>query len=139
MKQLWLCTLLAAAPLQAADLHLKISDVRLHRGKLLVALYDRPEPFYANAHTQAVYFTECNIEPRVTLTIPDLKPGEYAIALLHDENGNRAMDHTFLGRPKEGYGFSNNAGRFKKPSFKKAAFRLPEKGATLPIKMRYLP
>ena len=137
MKKLWLYILFCPALTLAADLKLEISGLHPKSGLLLIAVYDQAEAFNANAHTQAVYLAECKLKPVLTHTVPDLNPGEYAVALLHDENGNYAMDRTFIGRPKEGYGFSNNVGRFKKPSFKKAAFRLREKGAALPIKMRY--
>ena len=32
----------------------------------------------------------------------------YALALYHDENGNRSFDRTGVGFPAEGFGFSNN-------------------------------
>ena len=34
--------------------------------------------------------------------------GTYAVAVVHDENGNQALDSNFLGVPTEGYGVSNN-------------------------------
>jgi uncharacterized protein (DUF2141 family) len=37
-----------------------------------------------------------------------LVPGQYGIALLHDENKNDKMDSNRFGFPREGYGVSNN-------------------------------
>lgn len=34
--------------------------------------------------------------------------GTYAVAVVHDENGNQSLDSNFLGVPTEGYGVSNN-------------------------------
>jgi uncharacterized protein (DUF2141 family) len=34
--------------------------------------------------------------------------GSYAVAVVHDENGNQKLDSNFLGVPTEGYGVSNN-------------------------------
>lgn len=34
--------------------------------------------------------------------------GSYAVAVVHDENGNQKLDSNFLGVPIEGYGVSNN-------------------------------
>jgi uncharacterized protein (DUF2141 family) len=34
--------------------------------------------------------------------------GTYAVAVVHDENGNQQLDSNFLGVPTEGYGVSNN-------------------------------
>ena len=36
------------------------------------------------------------------------RTGDYALAVIHDENGNGQLD-TFAGIPREGYGFSRNA------------------------------
>ena len=35
-------------------------------------------------------------------------PGTYAVAVVHDENGNQKLDSNLLGVPTEGYGVSNN-------------------------------
>jgi uncharacterized protein (DUF2141 family) len=34
-----------------------------------------------------------------------IKPGKYAIAVIHDENCNGKLDTNMFGIPKEGYGF----------------------------------
>lgn len=37
-----------------------------------------------------------------------LPPGDYGVAVIHDENSNHHLDRNFLGIPKEGFGFANN-------------------------------
>ena len=60
-----------------------------------------------------------------SLTISDLPAGDYAIVVLHDENGNKKMDRNWLGRPKEQWGMSNNPkARFSAPGFNRARFTL---------------
>jgi uncharacterized protein (DUF2141 family) len=39
---------------------------------------------------------------------PDLPPGDYAVAAIHDENSNARLDRNLIGVPKEGFGFANN-------------------------------
>lgn len=49
--------------------------------------------------------------------------GEYAVSIIHDSDRNGKLDKNFLGIPREGFGFSNNAmGVFGPPSFEKAKF-----------------
>jgi uncharacterized protein (DUF2141 family) len=61
----------------------------------------------------------------VTVTIPDLAPGDYGVALVHDVNQNHKVDKNFLGMPKEQWGMSNNPhATVKAPSFAKAKFTL---------------
>lgn len=59
-----------------------------------------------------------------------LKPGKYAVAVYHDENGNRKLDRNFTGIPREEYGFSNDArGVMSAPDFKDQLFE--HKGDTV--------
>ncbi|MFY0591523.1 DUF2141 domain-containing protein [Roseivirga sp.] len=51
--------------------------------------------------------------------------GEYAIAVLHDENGNEEMDFNEYGMPIEGFGFSNEAtAEMGPPGFNDASFEI---------------
>lgn len=59
----------------------------------------------------------------VTVAIPDLPPGDYAVVALHDENQNRQLDRNWMGQPKEQWGMSNNpAAHFSAPNFSQARF-----------------
>ena len=76
----------------------------------------------------------------VTLTFRDVRPGRYAIALLHDENDNGKADRAALMIPTEGFGFSRDARvRFGPPRFGDAAFDVaPGTTERLFIRMRYI-
>lgn len=57
-----------------------------------------------------------------TVTFEHVKPGHYAVAVIHDENMNHKLDRNFLGIPKEGFGFANNPRvAFSAPSWAAAA------------------
>ena len=57
------------------------------------------------------------------LKVPDLPPGKYAVALIHDLNKNHKLDKNFLGVPKEQWGMSNNPhATIKAPPIEKAMF-----------------
>jgi uncharacterized protein (DUF2141 family) len=75
----------------------------------------------------------------VTLTFSDVEAGAYAIALLHDENGNGKADRALGMMPKEGFGFSRDARvRMGPPSFDDAVFDFDGTDAALTIRMRYM-
>jgi uncharacterized protein (DUF2141 family) len=68
-----------------------------------------------------------------------VEPGTYAIAVVHDENGNGKLDKNFVGVPSEGYGVSNNKTyALSAPKWTESNFTL---GATeskaLLVKLRY--
>jgi len=61
----------------------------------------------------------------VTVTVPDLPAGDYAVSVAHDANKNRKLDKNFLGKPKEQWGLSNNPHAvLKAPPFSKCKFTL---------------
>lgn len=74
----------------------------------------------------------------VPLAFGDLPSGDYAIALIHDENGNGRLDKV-LGIPREGFGFSRNpAIRFGPPKFAAARFAIASGEVDAPIRVKYL-
>jgi uncharacterized protein (DUF2141 family) len=61
----------------------------------------------------------------VTVTVPDLPAGDYAVAVAHDVNKNHKVDKNIFGVPKEQWGMSNNPhATIKAPSFATAKFTL---------------
>lgn len=118
----------------AADLSVRIDDVRHGDGKLMLALYDSADTFLRKPlRTLDV--------PAVaggsTLKLKDLAPGRYAFAVYHDADGNGKMNRNAMGIPSEDYAFSNNAlGVMGPPSFDDARFDLPDAGAQLRVNLR---
>ncbi|WP_413292924.1 DUF2141 domain-containing protein [Bdellovibrio sp. HCB185ZH] len=73
---------------------------------------------------------------KLEFTLDNMPAGKYAVAILHDEDGNKKLN-TVLGYPREGFGFSNNPTILVgAPAFSKCAVELTE-GATVKIKMKY--
>lgn len=63
--------------------------------------------------------------PAVILVFDGITTGEYALKVIHDENGNGEFDSNMVGIPKEGFGFSNNVmGKMGPPSFDAAKFQV---------------
>jgi len=72
-----------------------------------------------------------------TFIIKDLKPSRYAVQYFHDENQSMEMEKNNLGKPLEGYGFSNNVtAPFSMPPFEKWIFELKE-DKKLQLKITY--
>ena len=77
---------------------------------------------------------------KITICIFDnVPPGTYAIAVVHDTNGNGRADTNFLGMPTEGVGVSNNVmPRLSVPSFDANKFSVAAGHITkLAITLRY--
>ena len=111
------------SPCNADDLSFTVTNIGEPVGQLMWQLYDSPES-YANS-VQPVISAKSRVDgDSLRVTLHDLAPGPYAIRLFHDANGNDELDTNILGIPTEGYGFSNDAGRFGPPSFEEAAIHV---------------
>ena len=109
------------ASLPAADLEITVEGVRNAKGTVRLVLHDKPEKFPRGKATAHLDLAARKGTVRGVLS--GLAAGTYGLSLLHDENDNGRMDSNFIGLPKEGYGFSNDArATLGPPSFAAAAF-----------------
>jgi uncharacterized protein (DUF2141 family) len=73
---------------------------------------------------------------RVCITVP--RPGTYALAIYHDENGNEKFDRNGIGFPAEGYGFSNNPSTIAGlPAFRSVRIAIPRAGLAARVHLKY--
>lgn len=124
----------SSAASSGSNLTVNFSGIEDGPGTIYMVVFDSEEA-YANqgvpAFTRAIPVSS----DEVSVTIPDVKNGTYAIKSFLDSNDNQQMDTNLVGLPKEQYGFSNNAGRFGPASFEEAAFKV-EGDNSLSIKLR---
>ena len=122
-----------------SDITVIITNLRNTDGDILISLYDKAEGFPKgrNAIIRTAVVTP-DASGQVTTIFKDLPHGDYAIAVLHDEDTSQGMTFGAFHLPKEGYCFSNNVKvRFRPPKFKKTMFTLDGDGVTQTLKMRY--
>jgi uncharacterized protein (DUF2141 family) len=128
---------LLADPSAPGTLAVRVTGLRSNGGQVGCTLYDTPNGFPANA-SAALQRRWCPIDRQTSRCAFDPIPaGVYAVACFHDENGNGKIDTGFLGIPKEGVAFSNDAKGFMgPPSFKAASFSFTE-SREIAVKMGY--
>jgi len=126
-----------AASLRAqtnGQLEVVVYEVKDDVGTVMVGLFNSSETF-----TKEVWKGEKSKAKPGTIRVVfnDIPSGNYAISVYHDVNENGKLDMNFLGIPKEGFGFSNDAmGTFGPPSFEKAMIKSPAPGP-VSLKMKY--
>jgi len=120
------------------ELALEIGGFRNAKGAAHLCLTSNP-----------AYFPDCGRDPQAvkrtvtvkglgTVRIHGIKPGRYALSVIHDENGNGKLD-TWLGIPREGFGFSRNPTvRFGPPRFDRVRFDLGSGFTRQTVRMQYL-
>ncbi len=127
--------LIGAAPTATIDVNLH--GLRSTKGNILICVTE-----------DATHFPNCSDDPNAhKMKVPtadaqhivfdDMATGDYAVALIHDENANGKLDLAgFI--PSEGVGFSRNPRLFfSAPKFKSADFAVTTGTATTDIKMKY--
>lgn len=138
LTALGVAALVGGASAPDSRLDVVVHSLRSSDGLVHLCMTSKPDHFPECAGDDAAYTTTVPAAATVKLRFTNLKPGRYAIALLHDENGNGKVDKTLM-LPREGFGFSRDAKiRMGPPSFENAAFDLGPDRERQRIKMRYL-
>jgi uncharacterized protein (DUF2141 family) len=126
----------AAFGAHAAALELEVQGVTQAGGIVYAALYQHAEDF-PRAERALTGVMAVAAAPVTRLTFASVAPGEYAVAVYHDLNGNGRLDRNMFGVPTEPYGFSRDAvGNFGPAKFADSAFRIDAEPVTLKIQLR---
>lgn len=107
-------------------------------GAALVALLDSEEAYDSESRAFREARSEI-VSGEARVTFEGVPFGTYALKVIHDENGNGELDTSFVGLPKEAFGFSNDAmGRFGPPDFEAASFELRQPVLVVQVRARRL-
>lgn len=121
-----------------SSISLTITNIRNDNGQILLSVFNQAEGFPSDStKTYRTYILEPQT-PSLSLLIEDMSPGEYAIALVHDENSNLKLDTNLVGAPVEGYAASGVNKRFSAPRYSSSKFLLKKGTLSLEIEMKYL-
>ncbi|MBT8268190.1 MAG: DUF2141 domain-containing protein [Flavobacteriaceae bacterium] len=116
---------------EAQTITVTVENILNENGKILASLHTS-ETFMKGP---GIKNSESKIKGEtVEITFTDVKPGTYAIMILHDENENNRMDYEVSGMPKEHYGMSNNPMSFGPPQFADAKFEMGSKDQEIKIR-----
>ncbi|MGK2924798.1 MAG: DUF2141 domain-containing protein [Lysobacterales bacterium] len=106
---------------QVADISVRVVRAEPATGTLEISLFNSAETFLQEPFLQTS--GPVNEDGRYAALFAKVPTGEYAVVVVHDENGNGKLDNGFLGIGGEGYAFSNDARPlFGRPSFERAKF-----------------
>jgi uncharacterized protein (DUF2141 family) len=99
-------------------LSIDITGIKNNKGNIMFQLLDENQKVITQLMEPAN-------DKKCTFIIKDLKPARYAVRYYHDENLSGEMEINRLGKPLEGYGFSNNVtAPFSMPPFEKWIFKI---------------
>lgn len=130
--------MLTALHAAAGDLRVIVSNVTGGTGSLIVRVYDRAERWLGDEvylrRSQDVSTARQGDSVTLELSLP---PGDYALSVFHDIDGDGRMARNFFGLPQEPAGLSNNATpRFGPPKWRDARFELREAPVVQRIRLK---
>lgn len=108
-----------------------VENIKSNEGKVLISLHNSETFMRADGLDNVESSIENN---KATLVFKNVKPGEYALLAMHDENENYMMDFEASGMPKESFGLSNNPMSFGPPQFNEAKFAVNDKDLNFTIR-----
>lgn len=115
----------------------EVSGFKNTRGTLNCRLFAKAADF---PDVEGIFTVRVPIAgPNTSCSFSNIEPGTYAIAVVHDENGNGKLDKNFVGVPSEGYGVSNNKTyALSAPKWGESIFTLGvTESKALQVKLRY--
>lgn len=111
----------AATGDESFNVTVRVVDADPLTGTLEISLFNSAETFLKQPYLQTS--GAVNEDGSHQALFGKVPPGEYAVVVVHDENGNSKLDTGFLGFGGESYAYSNDARPlFGRPSFDEAKF-----------------
>jgi uncharacterized protein (DUF2141 family) len=124
----------AAQTAVGQDLEVTVKNIKNSKGVLVIGLFGSEKTFTKQPVKAEMPKAEAGT---LKVLFKNIQLGEYAVSIFHDANENGVLDMNFMGIPKEGFGFSNDAmGVFGPPTFTKAKFSWPE-SRMVSVTMKY--
>ncbi|GAB4037553.1 DUF2141 domain-containing protein [Spirosoma gilvum] len=130
---LFLTNPISASSLSKTNLTIEVHNVQTLNGSVFIALFAAGKEFPSGKPIEGEKVAAASHSVQASFSV---EPGEYAIAVFHDENGNGQLDKRIFGIPKEPYGFSNNfRPKMSAPKFTDCRFTVGTSSKTIRIKL----
>lgn len=118
-------------------INVRVSGFKSEKGQLYACLYNKADGFPSSSNSAFQCLKSKIIKDGTIISFKDIPEGNYAVAVIHDENLNQKLDENFMGIPKEGYGASNNKlPKMSAPKFEASKF-LVDGNKNISINLKY--
>lgn len=118
-------------------LRIDVLQIQNDKGQVGCSLYSKPDGFPSDSKKALQSMFVKPKDKKAVCTFRDVKPGTYAVSIMHDLDKSGDLETSLVGRPKEPWGVSNDvpAERFGPPKYEAATFKYSGKATTLKIKL----
>lgn len=99
--------LCSCAILHAQNINLVFSGFKSPKGQVILKIFKDDQSFQDDKPATVLKFKKENVVNGAMLLKINLEDGVYGLAFIDDEDNSGNMNYSFIGMPKEGFGFSN--------------------------------
>ncbi len=121
-----------------AVLKVDVTNIPNEKGQIGCSLYSKEDGFPSKPEKADSRMFVKSKAGKATCVFKGLKPGKYAVSVMHDEDKDGELKTSLVGRPKEWWGVSNNvpAERFGPPKYEAALFSYTGDPKTIKVKLQ---
>lgn len=106
------------------NLTIVIQNIKNDKGLIRLNVFNKDAGFPQDPGKSGFSSSTKSVKGKTLVTFKQIPSGEYAVAVIHDENNNGSFDMKGI-FPREGFGSSNNPKvRYGPPLYKDSAFKL---------------
>jgi uncharacterized protein (DUF2141 family) len=116
-----------------------VNGIRNQTGEICMRVYNSEKGFPDNAKSEVKSGCTKITGNSIKQVFSGLKPGNYAVAVVDDQNGDHKLNKDFFGIPEEGFGISRNpivSISTGTPKFRNASLKV-DKNTTINIFLKY--
>ena len=116
----------------------EVSNLPNDEGQVGCSLFSKPDGFPSKSEKADARMMTKPKDKRARCSFEGVSPRAYAVSVMHDADENGELNTSFVGRPKEWWGVSNNvpAERFGPPKFDRAKFEYQGGPKVLKVKLQ---
>jgi uncharacterized protein (DUF2141 family) len=119
---------------QHLPVKIKLSNIKNQKAPIHLGFYKQENDFPADGKQAFEFKATPNGKDTLTVSLPSVPPGDFAIAVYQDVNQNGRLDTNLFGMPKEPFGFSQNVHpKLSKPSFADCRITIAKAGQVVTI------
>ena len=115
-----------------------VSNIQNDKGQIGCSLFSKKDGFPSDADKADARMFVQSKAGKATCVFKNVKPGKYAVSVMHDADKDGELKTNIVGRPKEWWGVSNNVPpeRFGPPKYEATTFSYTGEEKTVKIKLR---
>ncbi len=116
-----------------------VTGLKNNNGVVRIAMYNSPQAYQDTTQSKGLAFKSATLPisgGQATWKVENVPYGVYAIKLFHDETLSGKLKKSMIGKPTEGFGFSNNP-KFQNraPTFDEVKFTVEQPTTSMDIRV----